>query len=615
MRPTRRYVPGYPGCEHDTFTLKNIMLGFSTFSKLRPQPQTALRRGETGTRYLETMATPFVIPPAPAPVAASSAAPGAVAAAPAWTASEILKIRLEGPTRQLPSAYVGFVDIRPDSTSLADVRALIARDVDGAPRHGRYHFLFADGVPISRRQEASQLAMQLLPAVTIRASDSGLYGSNARPAQGAAEKVVFQFQDDQHTSWMPAGYTFAQLVADAARYWKLRPDDVILEDADGCAWPESVQVSSLVSLPLPDGKPFLLHLALKDGAVVLRERFSSAESAGSGSGGGHDGHDTTSSARGSGLSSEGGRTGAERAAEAQSAGSAPNLENRSPPTPSHAVDSSHQKRGHAPSAVHDPQSAQPDGASSPPLSGSDVDSELWNIFSYYCVHGDAKEVQHLRRHHWLQLMRDIGLLGPQLGNSTSCALFRVIYTAETRGSVGSSGKMNYAEFLDALMNVAVRACDPRQSRASVTSAASISPRAADTVDPATLDASFVDLLATYILPRAKRWNTHTWHQHTALLRSADVVHVVQPFLKPLYDIFRFYAPDPHSQADGTASVLHLYLDYTGFKKVRLESALWLATICRVCSVHVGPPSSRLSLLESRGFFYPLFLVGWFPVFF
>jgi hypothetical protein len=196
----------------------------------------------------------------------------------------------------------------------------------------------------------------------------------------------------------------------------------------------------------------------------------------------------------------------------------------------------------------------------------DVESELWNIFSYYCVHGDAKEVQHLRRHHWLQLMRDIGLLGPQLGNSTPCALFRVIYTAETRGSVGSSGKMNYSEFLDALMNVAVRACRPGRNSAATTAASSAS-RVLDDVDPAALDASFVDLLATYILPRAKRWNTHMWQQHTVLLHSPDVVRVVRPFLKSLFNIFRFYAPDPHSQADGTASVLHLYLDYTGFKKV------------------------------------------------
>ena len=154
-------------------------------------------------------------------------------------------------------------------------------------------------------------------------------------------------------------------------------------------------------------------------------------------------------------------------------------------------------------------------------------------------------------------MRDIGLLGPTLGNSTPSALFRVIYQAETRGQVGSSGKMNYNEFLDALMNVAARACHPDPHRTTGTS----SPTMLEETDPRALDASFVDLLATYILPHAKRWNSQEWNRLTTLVRSRSVVGVLRSFVKPLYDIFRFYAPDPHDHADGTVTVLHLYLDY------------------------------------------------------
>ena len=134
--------------------------------------------------------------------------------------------------------------------------------------------------------------------------------------------------------------------------------------------------------------------------------------------------------------------------------------------------------------------------------------------------------------------------------------------------------MNYNEFLDGLMNVAARACHQGEREGATISGGRShladgmsSPTIVNSVDTSALDTYFVDLLATYILPRAKRWNTRAWHKHTSLVRSSDVVHVVRPFIKPLYEIFRFYAPDPHSQADGTASVLHLYLDYTGFKKV------------------------------------------------
>ena len=86
------------------------------------------------------------------------------------------------------------------------------------------------------------------------------------------------------------------------------------------------------------------------------------------------------------------------------------------------------------------------------------------IFTFYCVHGDAKEVEHLRCHHWLQLMRDVSLLGSGESSRTPAASFRVVYSAESRGQTGSSRKMNYDEFLNALMNVSSRACTPRNNK-------------------------------------------------------------------------------------------------------------------------------------------------------
>ena len=54
----------------------------------------------------------------------------------------------------------------------------------------------------------------------------------------------------------------------------------------------------------------------------------------------------------------------------------------------------------------------------------DIESEFWRIFTFYCVHGDAKEVEHLRCHHWLQLMRYVELLGSGTASLTPAASFR-----------------------------------------------------------------------------------------------------------------------------------------------------------------------------------------------
>ena len=310
---------------------------------------------------------------------------------------------------------------------------------------------------------------------------------------------MFQYQLERYSSWLPSNYTFHQLRQDACRYWKLRLSDVILEDADGCAWPNRVEVESLVSLPLAGGEPFIVHVALKedssslliDGQEEEQEELEESE------------EQRQSSASAASAASPVAYQGVEE------------LEQQHPTTPSSVTTTQqHQQHHHH----HQQQQQQPPpsaGLGAADLSGSGVESELWNIFSYYCVHGDAKEVQHLRRHHWLQLMRDIGLLGPTLGNSTPTALFRVIYQAETRGQVGSSGKMNYNEFLDALMNVAARACHPDPHRSAA------SPTMLEETDPRALDASFVDLLATYILPHVSIFFKELTHTHNTHAYSAE----------------------------------------------------------------------------------------------
>ena len=160
----------------------------------------------------------------------------------------------------------------------------------------------------------------------------------------------------------------------------------------------------------------------------------------------------------------------------------------------------------------------------------DIESELWRIFTFYCVHGDAKEVEHLRCHHWLQLMRDVSLLGSGESSRTPAASFRVVYSAESRGQTGSSGKMNYDEFLNALMNVSSRACTPRNNQWQ------------SGPSQEALEAAFCELLVEYILPYGRRWDVDVWEEQTKMLLTVEVLETARIFKGPLYDIFRFYSP-------------------------------------------------------------------------
>ena len=103
----------------------------------------------------------------------------------------------------------------------------------------------------------------------------------------------------------------------------------------------------------------------------------------------------------------------------------------------------------------------------------------------------------------------------------------MIYSAETRGKTGSSGKMNYDEFLDALMNVSNRACTAGSNNLIPSKDA--------------LEAAFCELLVEYIMPNAYRWNTDVWDAQTKQLLLPRVVETLGRFKGAIYDIFRFYS--------------------------------------------------------------------------
>ena len=376
----------------------------------------------------------------------------------AWKQSEMLRIAQED------GEFLGFIEISGnDVRTLAQVRQRMGDELDNTPK--KFNFLLPDGVPVSLRQEKNILASDFLPHLTIRRGGS---------APGASNKISVDFNGDRLSTWITADYTFGQLRKDSARYFNVSAGDVLLQDGEGCAWPEQARIESMFSDDSNDQPG--VHLVLKASHRLTRTNSPTDEL--------------------------GGRPRGTKSA--------------------------------APGFLKVPGSVQsaPARLASAASSDLDVESELWRIFTYYCVHGDAKEVEHLRRHQWLQLMRDVHLLGTGPAARTPAAEFRVIYSAETRGKTGSSGKMNYDEFLNALMNVSNRACTAGSGNL-------VPSRDA-------LEAAFCELLVEYIMPNAYRWNTEVWDAQTQQLRLPEVVETLGVFKNALYDIFRFYSPADES---------------------------------------------------------------------
>ena len=384
----------------------------------------------------------------------------------AWSASDVLRLALED------GDFLGFIEVNDSIKTLAHVRQKINEELDHVPK--KFNFLLPDGVPVSLRQEKSIAATDFLPHLTIRR------GGNA---PGMSNKVSVNFNGESLSSWITPQYTFGQLRRDAARYFNLPTNDCLLQDDEGCAWPEHAKIEAMFSEDARD-RPGI-HIILKTAHSMTRA-FGNNNS------------------------------------------SSNNNNNNINGTQGNKIMSSMQNN----SGVSQQQPQQPPMERLINAAASDVDieSELWRIFTFYCVHGDAKEVEHLRCHHWLQLMRDVELLGSGTASRTPAASFRVIYSAESRGQTGSSGKMNYDEFLNALMNVSSRACTPRDNQWQTGPSQEA------------LEAAFCELLVEYMLPYGRRWSVNVWEEQSKLLLLDEVVETARLFKGPLYDIFRFYSP-------------------------------------------------------------------------
>jgi hypothetical protein len=158
--------------------------------------------------------------------------------------------------------YIGFVTVYEDST-LTDVRHLIDRDLDGVPRH--YAFVLEDGVPISKRQEGEQRALNFLPCARLRPI--------AGPIETEKVIVVHAVTRAEYASWITRSYTFGDLRRDASRFWRAggaragrAEAGCALQDEEGCVWPEGAHVLRVLSQPQHRGSRLIL--APRVGAVA-----------------------------------------------------------------------------------------------------------------------------------------------------------------------------------------------------------------------------------------------------------------------------------------------------------------------------------------------------------
>ena len=161
------------------------------------------------------------------------------------------------------SGCVGFIDIDP-TTTLADARVIIARELDPRDTHARtaagFIFVLDDGCPISSVQEATRTAAAFLPCVTIKPAVDASATTKVRVvAAGGAEFVCR----------VSAAVTFGQLRRDSAEHFRLPPTGVALQDEDGCSWPEQATVHSLLgNSDVPGEERAPLRLVLKAGSAV-----------------------------------------------------------------------------------------------------------------------------------------------------------------------------------------------------------------------------------------------------------------------------------------------------------------------------------------------------------
>lgn len=462
--------------------------------------------------------------------------------------TDVIRVSLER------RGIIGFIDIH-GTMNLAEARAQILENVENAPTD--FQFMLDDGVPVSARQENSQKISYFYPCVKIREwkrsksvvtshikSTTGSLGVEVGSVSCSEKVSVYSASGEEFTVWISDDYTFQQLRRDASRYWNLPPAQVALTDAEGCLWPEQARILSLMSIEELNERKIVLE---NKGGVITTDTRAGKPLA------------RTSSTNKINVRSQSMSSLSSFRRALTKAGSGVTL------------------------------SSIPFNLSKPDLGSTTATAlnpvqELWHIFTFYCVNGDSLELECIRAHQFNRLLRDsqvfVGSLTP--------AMVDIIYTSETKGKPKSSGKMNYNEFLNALMKIA--RTRQRQSNRHL----------CDSLDEELL---FQKLVLDNILPRASRWPVHRWEHHTQQLRQPEIVSFVSKFVDSLLEIFMFYAKAHLVNAiSGVKEFYMSYADYQRFVNDFCFANLQVSSVeaAQVCLASCSSPPFRDRSLADEG---------------
>ena len=175
-----------------------------------------------------------------------------------------------------------------------------------------------------------------------------------------------------------------------------------------------------------------------------------------------------------------------------------------------------------------------------------VETELWNIFTYYTLRGDSLDPEHLKTQQFMQFLRDCMIVEPRwttkhgrrvrdepspeamelyCGNSMITAAQATVYFTKEVSRLGKGKRtksLTFDSFLNALMRIAHVEIYP---------------------DKPTVDLAFQELLMCNVLPyplASRRASTITTDIATLLVDSemANLRHKYSPSLQK---IFRYYA--------------------------------------------------------------------------
>ena len=149
-----------------------------------------------------------------------------------------------------------------------------------------------------------------------------------------------------------------------------------------------------------------------------------------------------------------------------------------------------------------------------------VELELWNIFTYYTLHGNPQDPEHLKCNQFVRLAKDADILGRKTSklNNVAQADVELSFKAAIRSKNRRTTKkelLTYSDFLNCLNQLAPRVY-PRSNK--------------DTV--------FQQLLLENLLPLASRRNPEPMSEQ---LQADDIQKILEYYMPGLEQIFLFYS--------------------------------------------------------------------------